>query len=156
QRGVPLAPGQRRELRPVQPACRGLALVDRRHLRPSSPLWVNGTRRANRYILLRRRCDAGSLAGEPAVARRPGDSNLTLGRSRSLIAAALVAAIGASAVVAAPPIAAQQQPGSERNQIRSGDALVTVNVDVLRAEDTEVSGALSDVRENVNAQKAAL
>jgi septal ring factor EnvC (AmiA/AmiB activator) len=81
---------------------------------------------------------------------------LTLARHRSLIAAALVAAIGASAVVAAPPTAAQQQPGSERNQIRSGDALVSVNVDVLRAEDTEVSGALSDVRENVDNQKAAL
>jgi hypothetical protein len=81
---------------------------------------------------------------------------LTLARHRSLIAAALVAAVGATAVVAAPPTAAQQQPGSERSQIRSGEALVSVNVDVLRAEDTEVTGALSDVRENVANQKAAL
>jgi len=81
---------------------------------------------------------------------------LTLARHRSLIAAALVAAIGASAVVAAPPTAAQQQPGSERSQIRGGETLVSVNVDVLRTEDTEVTGALSDVRENVSNQKAAL
>jgi septal ring factor EnvC (AmiA/AmiB activator) len=81
---------------------------------------------------------------------------LTLARHRSLIAAALLAAIGATAVVTGPPTAAQQQPGSERNQIRGGDALVSVDVDVLRAEDTEVSGALSDVRENVDNQKAAL
>ncbi len=67
-----------------------------------------------------------------------------------------MAAIAATAVVTGPPTAAQQQPGSERNQIRSGDALVSVDVDVLRAEDTEVSGALSDVRENVANQKAAL
>ena len=67
-----------------------------------------------------------------------------------------MAAIGATAVVGAPPTAAQQQPGSERSQIRSGEALVSVNVDVLRAEDTEVTGALSDVRENVSNQKAAL
>ncbi len=75
---------------------------------------------------------------------------------RSLIAAALMIAISVTAVVTGPPTAAQQEPGSERNQIRSGAALVSVDVDVLRAEDSEVSGALSDVRENVDAQKAAL
>jgi septal ring factor EnvC (AmiA/AmiB activator) len=79
-----------------------------------------------------------------------------LARHRSLIAAALLAAIGATAVVTGPPAVAQQQPGSERNQIRSSDALVSVDVDVLRAEDTEVSGALSNVRENVDNQKKAL
>jgi D-alanyl-D-alanine carboxypeptidase len=79
-----------------------------------------------------------------------------LARHRSLIAAALMIAISVTAVVTGPPTAAQQEPGSERNQIRSGAALVSVDVDVLRAEDSEVSGALSDVRENVDAQKAAL
>jgi hypothetical protein len=79
-----------------------------------------------------------------------------LARHRSLIAAALMIAISVTAVVTGPPTAAQQEPGSERNQIRSGAALVSVDVDVLRAEDSEVSGALSDVRENVDNQKAAL
>jgi D-alanyl-D-alanine carboxypeptidase len=97
----------------------------------------------------------GHEPGDP-LSPPPWGLNLTLGRLRSLIAAAVVAAVAASTVVAAPPVAAQQQPGSERNQIRSGDALVSVDVDVLRAEDTEVSGALSDVRENVDNQKAAL
>jgi septal ring factor EnvC (AmiA/AmiB activator) len=103
--------------------------------------------------------DAAATPGhEPGNPPSPAAWGLTLmlARHRTLIAAALLAAVAASAVVTGPPLAAQQQPGSERSQIRSSGALVSVNVDVLRAEDTEVSGALSDVRENVDNQKAAL
>ena len=77
-----------------------------------------------------------------------------LARRRSLLALALAATLVTSVVVTAPG-AAQEEPSRGE---RAGDeqALVSLEVDVLRASNVEVTGALSDVRENVEAQKAML
>jgi septal ring factor EnvC (AmiA/AmiB activator) len=81
---------------------------------------------------------------------------LPLARHRPLIAAVLVAALAVTGIATTAPSAAQQDPSSERDQVRAGQALVSIDLDVLKAEDEEVTGAISDVRENVDNQRAAL
>jgi D-alanyl-D-alanine carboxypeptidase len=59
-------------------------------------------------------------------------------------------------VVASPPTAAQDAP-AESGQPHAGEqALVSIEVDVLRADSSSVGATLVEVRENVEAQKATL
>lgn len=81
---------------------------------------------------------------------------MTFARRRSLIAAAVAVALAATAVVSASPTSAQQSPAAESKQVSSGRGLVSIDVDVLKAEDRVVSTTLADIRENVQTQKAAL
>ncbi|HKE76723.1 MAG TPA: M15 family metallopeptidase [Acidimicrobiales bacterium] len=83
---------------------------------------------------------------------------MTLVRHRSLIAASVVAvlATAATTLVGGAPSGAQQSPAAESGQVADTSSLVSIDVDVLKAEDRAVDSALSDVRENVEAQKNAL
>lgn len=75
---------------------------------------------------------------------------------RSLIAAIALAGLLVTSVVVSEPSAAQEDPSSERDQVREQQALVSIDVDVLRADNVEVSDTLTNVRENVETQKAML
>ena len=91
---------------------------------------------------------------QPAARSLPWGNTLLFARRRSLLALALAAVLGTSFAVSAPG-AAQEEPSAGE---QSGDehALVSLDVDVLRGSNVEVTGALADVRENVEAQKAML
>lgn len=74
---------------------------------------------------------------------------------RSLtLAIALVALLVASILVSAPTAAQEASP--ERERAGDQQALVSIDVDVLRSDNVVVTGTLSEVRENVAAQKAQL
>jgi septal ring factor EnvC (AmiA/AmiB activator) len=85
-----------------------------------------------------------------------GNTHVTLARRRSLIAAAALAALLATSLVGSSPSAAQEDPSSERDQVREQQALVSIDVDVLRADNVEVTDTLANIRENVEAQKSML
>jgi septal ring factor EnvC (AmiA/AmiB activator) len=70
--------------------------------------------------------------------------------------AVAMAVVIATAVLAPGPSGAQEGPATERDQVSGRQALVSVELDVLKAEDVEVTQALSDIRANVDAQTAAL
>jgi peptidoglycan hydrolase CwlO-like protein len=76
-------------------------------------------------------------------------------RRRSLIAAITLAALLVTSVVVSEPSAAQEDPSAERDQ-GGEQALVSIDVDVLRADNVEVSDTLTNVRENVETQQAML
>ena len=81
---------------------------------------------------------------------------MTLARHRSLLAASVVVAVAATTLAGVAPSGAQQSPAAESSQVSDRRSLVSIDVDVLKAEDRAVDSALSDVRQNVQAQKAAL
>ncbi|HET6836239.1 MAG TPA: D-alanyl-D-alanine carboxypeptidase family protein [Acidimicrobiales bacterium] len=58
----------------------------------------------------------------------------------------------------ATPVAggAQEDPARETEQVAHRQALVAVEVDILKADDLEVTQALSDIKANVDAQTAEL
>jgi len=78
-----------------------------------------------------------------------------LARRRSSIAALALAALVVTSVVVSEPGAAQQSPSSDGDSSHE-QALVSIEVDVLRADNVEVGDTLADVRENVETQKAML
>lgn len=82
---------------------------------------------------------------------------LTFVRRRPFTTAA-VAAVLAAVTTVLNPIAggAQEDPARERDQAAERHALVSVDVDVLKAEDVQVTQALSEIKANVDAQTAAL
>ena len=59
-------------------------------------------------------------------------------------------------VVVSEPSAAQENPSAERDQIGDQQALVSIDVDVLQADNVEVGDTLASVRENVAAQQQML
>jgi hypothetical protein len=75
---------------------------------------------------------------------------------RSLIAAVALTAVLVMSIVVSEPSAAQDDPTSESDQVREQQALVSIDVDVLRADNVEVNDTLANVRENVATQKAML
>jgi septal ring factor EnvC (AmiA/AmiB activator) len=75
---------------------------------------------------------------------------------RSLVAALALAALLVTSTVVAAPSAAQEEPSAEREQIGDQQALVSIEVDVLRADNADVGGTLASVRENVEAQRTLL
>src|SRR5690606_14575009 len=75
-------------------------------------------------------------------------------RRRSLLALVLSALV-ATAVAPSAPAAAQQEP-SGRDEAGAEQALVTVDIDVLRADTADVNATLAEVRENVATQKQML
>jgi hypothetical protein len=77
-------------------------------------------------------------------------------RRRSPIAAVALAAVLAASIVASEPSAAQEEPSSAGGEASDQQALVSIEVDVLRANDDEVGDTLTNVRENVETQKAML
>jgi hypothetical protein len=81
---------------------------------------------------------------------------LTPTRRSSLIAASMLVVLATTTVSGSAPSGAQEDPATERDQVRDPQALVSVEFDVLKADDRLVTEALGDVRENVDNQKARL
>jgi LAS superfamily LD-carboxypeptidase LdcB len=75
-------------------------------------------------------------------------------RRWSIAACALVGMVVTSFATSAPS-AAQDDPG-DRDDLRDQSGLVTFEVDVLRADNTQVGDTLVEIRSNVAAQKAML
>jgi D-alanyl-D-alanine carboxypeptidase len=80
---------------------------------------------------------------------------LTLACRRPLIAAVALVTLTVTTIVVSGPSEAQEDPSSGRDQVPE-QALVSIEVDVLRADNVEVTDTLSNVRANVEAQKAML
>jgi D-alanyl-D-alanine carboxypeptidase len=80
----------------------------------------------------------------------------------TLVRRPIVIGISATAValgtILATPVAggAQEDPARETEQVAHRQALVAVEVDILKADDLEVTQALSDIKANVDAQTAEL
>jgi hypothetical protein len=82
---------------------------------------------------------------------------LTFVRRRPFTTAAVAAALAAVTTVLNPIAGgAQEDPARERDQAAERHALVSVEVDVLKAEDVQVTQALGEIKANVDAQTAAL
>lgn len=79
-----------------------------------------------------------------------------LARRRSFKAALALASLIATSVVVSQPGAAQQDPTSDGDAMRDQQALVSIELDVFRADNVEVSGTLAEVRDNVETQKQML
>ena len=75
-------------------------------------------------------------------------------RRRSLASALIAAALVATSFVATEPTGAQEEPSA--GGARAEQALAVVDVDVLRADNVAVGETLTDIRANVEAQKAML
>ena len=75
-------------------------------------------------------------------------------RRRSLTSALTLAALVAMSLVASDPTGAQEEPSA--GSAPGEQALVAVDVDVLRADNVLVGDTLTDIRENVETQKAML
>lgn len=75
---------------------------------------------------------------------------------RPLVVALALAALLVTSTVVSAPSAAQENPSAEREQIGEQQALVSIDVDVLRADDVQVGETLASVRENVEAQRTQL
>ncbi|HLT70266.1 MAG TPA: M15 family metallopeptidase [Acidimicrobiales bacterium] len=67
----------------------------------------------------------------------------------------VVSALVATLVAPAAPATAQEEP-SGRDETGAEQALVSVDIDVLRADTADVNATLAEVRENVESQKAML
>jgi hypothetical protein len=81
--------------------------------------------------------------------------SLTRACRRTLAVAGALAILVGSSVVAFAPVAAQEGPSGGAAQ-GTEQALVTIEVDVLRGDNVAVGETLVDVRENVEHQKAIL
>jgi hypothetical protein len=75
-------------------------------------------------------------------------------RRRSLTSAVAVAVLAATSLLVVAPSGAQEEPSA--GGAPGEQALVSVEVDVLRADNVAVGDTLADIRTNVEAQKAAL
>jgi D-alanyl-D-alanine carboxypeptidase len=75
-------------------------------------------------------------------------------RRRSLTSALTLAALTATSLLVTQPTGAQEEPSAGPDT--GEQALVAADVDVLRADNAVVGDTLSDIRENVEAQKAML
>jgi len=81
----------------------------------------------------------------------------TLVRRRPIVTIALATAVALGTIVATPAAGgAQEDPARETEQVTHRQALVAVEVDILKADDLEVTQALSDIKANVDAQTAEL
>jgi septal ring factor EnvC (AmiA/AmiB activator) len=81
---------------------------------------------------------------------------LTLVR-RPIVTVVLATAVALGTTVAMPVAgAAQEDPARETEQVAHRQALVAVEVDVLKADNRQVTQALSDIKANVDAQTAEL
>jgi septal ring factor EnvC (AmiA/AmiB activator) len=81
---------------------------------------------------------------------------LTLVR-RPIVTIVLAAAVAAGTTVATPAVGgAQEGPATETEQVAHSQALVAVEVDILKADNRQVTQALSDIKANVDAQTAEL
>jgi LAS superfamily LD-carboxypeptidase LdcB len=82
---------------------------------------------------------------------------LTFVRRRSITTVFVAVAISLGMTVLKPMAGgAQEDPARETEQVAHRQALVAVEVDVLKAGDVQVAQALSDVKANVDAQTAEL
>jgi LAS superfamily LD-carboxypeptidase LdcB len=82
---------------------------------------------------------------------------LTLVRRRPTVTVVAATAV-ALGTIAVTPIAggAQEDPARETEQVAHRQSLVAIEVDVLKADDLQVTQALSDIKANVDAQTAEL
>jgi hypothetical protein len=80
---------------------------------------------------------------------------LKLACRRTLIAAVMLVVMLVTSTAVTGPSAAQDDPSSEAGP-RDRQALVSIEVDVLRATNVELNDTLSNVRENVETQKSML
>jgi septal ring factor EnvC (AmiA/AmiB activator) len=81
---------------------------------------------------------------------------LTLVR-RPIVTGIVATAVALGTIVATPAAGgAQEDPARETEQVTHRQALVAVEVDILKADDLEVTQALSDIKANVDAQTAEL
>jgi LAS superfamily LD-carboxypeptidase LdcB len=81
---------------------------------------------------------------------------LTLVR-RSIVIVVSATAVALGATVAMPVAGgAQEDPAREAEQVAHSQALVAVEVDILKADDRQVTQALGDIKANVDAQTAEL
>jgi LAS superfamily LD-carboxypeptidase LdcB len=81
---------------------------------------------------------------------------LTLVR-RSIVTVVLATAVALGTTVAMPLAGgAQEDPAREAEQVVHSQALVAVEVDILKADDRQVTQALGDIEANVDAQTAEL
>ncbi len=84
-------------------------------------------------------------------------SNLTLVRRRPIVAATVAAAVALGTIVATPMVGgAQEDPARETEQVVHSQSLVATEVDVLKADNRQVTQALSEIKANVDAQTAEL
>ena len=77
-------------------------------------------------------------------------------RRRPLATVLAVASLLVTSVVVSEPSAAQESPSAERDQVGDQQALVSIDVDVLQANNVEVGDTLASVRENVATQQQML
>ncbi|HEX2562294.1 MAG TPA: D-alanyl-D-alanine carboxypeptidase family protein [Acidimicrobiales bacterium] len=83
-------------------------------------------------------------------------SILTLVR-RPIVTAVLATVVALGTTVAMPVAGgAQEDPARETEQVAHRQALVAVEVDILKADDRQVTQALGDIKANVDAQTAEL
>ena len=76
---------------------------------------------------------------------------------RPIVTVVLATAVALGTTVAMPVAGgAQEDPARETEQVAHRQALVAVEVDVLKADDRQVTQALGDIRANVDAQTAEL
>jgi hypothetical protein len=81
---------------------------------------------------------------------------LTLVR-RPIVIGISATAVALGTILATPAAGgAQEDPARETEQVAHRQALVAVEVDILKADDLEVTQALSDIKANVDAQTAEL
>jgi peptidoglycan hydrolase CwlO-like protein len=76
-------------------------------------------------------------------------------RRRTLTSALTLAALAATSILVTEPTGAQEEPSAGPHE-PGEQALVAVDVDVLRADNVVVGDTLTDIRENVETQKAML
>src|SRR5215831_6227522 len=98
---------------------------------------------------------AGGDAGDPPPCWGSGEQQMQP-RHRPHFAVVLVLVAVLTTLVTSSPGGAQQDPATESNQVAARRGLVSIDVDVLKAEDTAISSTLSDVKQNVDNQTAAL
>ena len=76
---------------------------------------------------------------------------------RPFVTVVLTTAVALVATVATPMAGgAQEDPARETEQVAHRQALVAVEIDILKADDRQVTQALSDIKANVDAQTAEL
>ena len=76
---------------------------------------------------------------------------------RPIVTIVLATAVALGTILAMPVAGgAQEDPARETEQVAHRQALVAVEVDILKADDRQVTQALSDIKTNVDAQTAEL